>query len=263
MNTPVLDQFRLDSRVALITGVGSGIGEAIAQAMAEAGADVACVDIDEQRAQQIAAQVRSLGRKSVPIVADVTQEPDVVRMFAVAVEELGTVDIAFANAGAGFKTSPLVESTLEEWHSDIDLHLTGVYLTAREAARVMVPKRRGKIIATASIVGFRAGATADRGQWYAAAKAGVINLVRTLGVELAQYNIQVNAIAPTYTRTNIGDGALKEESGPYIEQIKARMPIHRLAEPHEYKGTAVFLACPASDLITGFTVAVDGGYLAW
>lgn len=109
----ILDDFRLDSKAALVTGAGSGIGEAFALAMAEAGADVACVDLVESRAEQAAAQVRGLGRRAVTVTADVSKEPDAVRMFAAAVEELGTVDIAFANAALNNEFAPLIESTIE------------------------------------------------------------------------------------------------------------------------------------------------------
>jgi 2-deoxy-D-gluconate 3-dehydrogenase len=180
-------------------------------------------------------------------------------MVATAVEELGTVDIAFANAALNNEFAPLIESTMEQWQLDVDVNLTGVYLTAREVAKVMVPRRRGKIITTSSIMGYRASSRPGRGQWYSAAKAAVINLTRALGVELAEHNVQVNGIAPTYTRT----GMFRQASGADYERVTSRMPIGRLAEPHEYKGVAVFLASPASDLMTGFTIAVDGGYLAW
>ena len=220
--------------MALVTGADSGIGEAYAQSMAEAGADVVCVDIDFVGAKQIADQVRKLGKRAVAVVDDVSNE-----------------------------ATTLVESTIEQWRRDIDVNLTGVYLPAREAAKVMATNRRGKIIATASIMAFRSPAVAARGQWYAVAKAGVVNLIRALGVELAGHNIQVNAIAPGYTRTGIKGGFLKVPSGPDIERIKSRTPIRSLAEPNEYKGVALFLASEASDLMTGFTVAVDSGYLAW
>jgi NAD(P)-dependent dehydrogenase (short-subunit alcohol dehydrogenase family) len=262
LKVDILDQFKLDGRVALVTGAGSGIGEAISQAMAEAGAAVACVDINSGAAQEAAAHVRTLGKRAVAITADVSKEPDVVRMVESTVKELGTVDIAFANAAYDTGAFPLIDSSLEPWQRGIDVVLTSVYLTAREVAKVMVPKRSGKIIATASIMGFKTMFTPVSNFSYSAAKAGVVNLIRSLGVELAQYNIQANGIAPGFTRTNISGGFLKEESSPFIEEIKARIPIHRLAEPDEYKGIALFLASPASDLMTGFTVVVDGGFLA-
>lgn len=258
----ILDQFRLDGRVALVTGAGSGIGEAISLAMAEAGTDVACVDMNSNGAEQAAAQVRALGKRAVAITADVSKEADVIRMVQSTVEEFGTIDIAFANAAFDTGAFPLIESSLGPWQKGIDVVLTSVYLTAREVAKVMVPKRSGKIIATASIMGFKTMFTPVSNFSYSAAKAGVVNLTRSLGVELAQYNIRANGIAPGFTRTNISGGFLKEESSPFIEDIKARVPIHRLAEPDEYKGIAVFLASPASDLMTGFTVVIDGGYLA-
>ena len=203
--------------------------------------------------------MRELGRRALAVTADVSKEPDAVRMVESAVEELGTVDITFANAAVSNEPAPLIESTMAHWRLDIDVNLTGVYLKPREAAKVMVPRRRGKIITTSSIMGFRAASAPGRGQWYSAAKAAVINLTRTLGVELAEHNIQVNGIAPTHTRT----GMFQQLSGPDIERVIGRSPIGRIAEPHEYKGVAVFLASAASDLMTGFTVAVDGGYLAW
>jgi NAD(P)-dependent dehydrogenase (short-subunit alcohol dehydrogenase family) len=262
----VLDAFRLNGQVALVTGAGSGLGEAFALAMAEAGADVACADLQPETAAKTAEEIRSLGRRGVVIPVDVSREGDVVAMVRTTVEQLGQLDIAFANAGIAEPTSPLIESDLETWQKVIDVDLTSVYLTAREAAKVMVPRKRGKIINTSSIYGLVANFRAGRGRAYAAAKAGVVNLTRSLAIELAQYNIQVNAIAPTFVGTNIAGGMLRgetEESRQYIAEIEARTPIGRLGTPEEFKGIAVFLASGASNLMTGYTVAVDGGYLAW
>ena len=261
-----LDLFKLDGKVALVTGAGSGIGREIAIAMAVAGAVVAGVDLDPTSATETEALVEAAGRRGLALTANVAQESDVQRAFAQAVAHFGQLDICFANAGIAEKRFPLVEAPLEEWQKVIDVDLTGVFLTVREAARLMVPRRRGKIITTASIIGFVAVFDQGLTRAYAAAKAGVVNFTRSVGVELAPYNIQVNGIAPTFIQTNIRDGALRgetEESRRLIAEISARTPMGRIGRPEELKGVAVFLASAASDLMTGFTVAVDGGYLAW
>ncbi len=261
-----LDLFRLDGRVALVTGAGGGLGRAYSLALAEAGASVACVDLQRDTAEETAGLVRAIGGRALAVEADVTNEDDCARMVREAVGAFGHLDAAFANAGVTDHVAPLLDSTLADWERVVSVNLTGVYLTARESARAMVPRRSGKIVSTASIYGFRANFTPGRGRAYAATKAGVVNLTRSLAIELAQHNIQVNAIAPTFARTNIGEGALRGEtdtSREYLRGVVEHTPIHRLADPEELKGIAVFLASSASDLMTGHTVVLDGGYLAW
>ncbi|MBI2940247.1 MAG: SDR family oxidoreductase [Chloroflexi bacterium] len=261
-----LDLFRLDGQVALVTGAGSGLGETFSIALAEAGADVVCVDVRLGPAQQTAEQVCSLGRRGIALQADVSREADVSRAFADAVAQLGSVDIVFANAGIAEKPCALVEAPLAEWQKVIDIDLTGVFLTVREAARVMVPKGRGKIITTASIYGLVAPFDGGTKRAYAAAKAGVVNFTRSVAVELGPHNIQVNGIAPTYIRTHIAGGRLRgetEDSRQFVQAISQRTPLGRIGEPEELKGIAVFLASSASSLMTGFTVAIDAGWTAW
>lgn len=260
-----LDLFRLDGKVVLVTGAGSGLGQAIASAVAEAGADVACVDIHPDAASDTVRIVEAAGRRGLAVQADVTDEADVQRAFRQTVSDLGHLDVVFANAGIAERRFPLVEAPLAEWQRVIDLDLTGVFLTVREAARVMVPRRRGKIITTASIYGFVGAFDGGLTRAYAAAKAGVVNFTRSVAIELGPQQIQVNGIAPTYIQTNLTD-LLKgesEESRRVLAGIAARTPLGRVGQPDDVKGVAVFLASPASDLMTGHTVAVDGGWLAW
>ncbi len=264
MNT--LELFRLNGKIALVTGAGSGLGRAYAEAMADAGADVACADIDLAAAETTAQYARNLGRRAIALHVDVSSEASVIAMTAATVDQLGTLDIVFANAGIAEARQPIVDATLENWQRVIDIDLTSVFLTAREAARVMIPRRSGKIISTASIIGFVSVHDGGQTRAYASAKAGVVNFTRSLGVELAAQNIQVNAIAPTFTKTNIRGGVLSADT-PASDAVRAvivaRTPMGRLGEPDDFKGVAVFLASSASDLMTGFTVAVDGGWLAW
>jgi NAD(P)-dependent dehydrogenase (short-subunit alcohol dehydrogenase family) len=249
-----------------VTGAGSGLGRAYAEALADAGADLACVDLDLSAAEAVAAELRALGRRAVALRCDVCREADVVAAFADAAERLGPVDIAFANAGVAENRQPILEATVEQWQRVIDADLTSVFLTAREAARQMIPRRAGKIVSTASIIGFVSVHDGGQTRAYAAAKAGVVNFTRSLAVELAPHNVQVNAIAPTFTRTNLRRDIFFGETEParaFRQSVVERTPMGRLGEPDDFKGVALFLASAASDLMTGVTVPVDGGWLAW
>jgi NAD(P)-dependent dehydrogenase (short-subunit alcohol dehydrogenase family) len=261
----ILDLFRLDGKVAFVTGAGGGVGRAMAVGLAEAGADVACGDVNAAAAEETAGLVRAAGRRALVVGGDVTSEGDLAASVAAIVAELGGLDITCANAGIGEPRSSLIDAPLDAWQKIIDVDLTGVFLTARESARVMVPRRRGKIIATASIMGL-VGHFDGRPRAYSAAKGGVVNLVRTLAIEMAPHNIQVNAIAPTFLETNIVGGLLAgqtEESRAFLNRVRERTPIGRLGQPREVAGAVVFLASAAADLVTGITLPVDGGWTAW
>lgn len=261
----VLDLFKLDGKVALVTGAGSGIGRAYAQALSEAGAAVACADIDPDAARETA---DLLDGDVFAVEVDVSEEDQVRRMVEGTVAELGRLDVAFANAGIGGDIEQVFpEATLENWQRVIGVNLTGVWLTAREAARAMIPRGEGgKIVATASIYGFVGGFAPSPGA-YNAAKGGVVNLVRDLAPTLAPHGINVSGIAPGFFRTNIGGGLLmdleNEMTRQFVTEIERRTPLGRMGEVEDLKGAAVFLASSASDYLTGHTVAVDGGWLAW
>ncbi len=260
----ILAQFQLDDQVAIVTGAGSGIGRAIAGALAEAGAKVACVDNQAARADEAAHALAAAGHTSLAIQADITSEHDMRQMVAITESQLGPLAVCFANAGVAERRSNLVDAPLEEWQHVLDVDLTGPFLTVREAAKVMIPRQRGKIIVTASAVGFVASFHHGLSRAYGSAKGGVINLIRSVAVELAPHNIQVNGFAPGYTRTQIGGGrylAETPETAAFVEAVQERCPAGRLAEPEDYAGVAVFLASQASNFIVGHTVVVDGGWL--
>ena len=263
----VWDDFKLDGKVALVTGASSGLGWACAEAVAEAGADVACVGRNETRVNRAAGMVRSLGRRAVAIRADVSNEDNVKQMVERTVTELGHLDIVFANAGIAPEYYSPLEGDLETWQHVINVNLTGVYLTIRESAKIMAPQGRGKIISTSSIVGI---VGYFEGTWpaYNAAKSGVDNLTKTYAIALAPNNIQVNAIAPGFFRTAIGKGEYiqeepDEETREWFNGQLKRIPLNRFGEPKEIKGLALFLASSASDYVTGSTMVIDGGWLAW
>ncbi len=261
----VLDAFKLDGQVALVTGGGSGLGWAMAQGMAEAGADVVCADWYENRAKEAAEMIRGVGRRGLAITADVSKEADAKRMVERTVAEFGRLDIVIANAGVAGEPEPLLEEPVESWQQAIDIDLTSVFLTAREAARVMIPRRRGKIITISSITGAFVGRGLRPG--YSAAKGGVVGLTWTLALILAPYGIQVNCIAPGYFRTALGRGRflqkeLDEETRRSIAEELKNIPLGRIAEPSEIKGLALLLASSASDYMTGCVIPIDGGYVA-
>lgn len=268
----VLDQFKLDGAVALVTGAGSGLGRAYATALAEAGARVMCADVAEDAARQFADSLRSAGHDAQAVRADVSREDDARAMVEATVSAFGKLDVAFANAGIGGTGAAIQDMTLADWQQVIDINLTGVFLTFREAAKAMLRNPhtqgnglRGRLIATSSIYG-SVGDFAGQAQAYTAAKGGVTNLVRTAAISLAPQRISVNAIAPGFVHTSIGGGLLSHptpETQAFLDEIARRTPLGRLAEPEEFAGIAVFLASSASSYMTGTTVAVDGGWLAW
>ncbi len=264
MKSPQL--FDLSGKVALVTGAGSGIGRGGSIALAQAGAAVCCVDISYDRAAETARSVREEGRRAAVITADVTREADCRRMVESCEADMGTLDIAWANAGIGGSRGEFTELKLEDWQRVIDLDLTSVFLTFREAARAMLPRGRGKLLATASIWGLGAAFREQSSPDYMAAKAGVVNIVRTTSNMLARKGITANALCPGFTKTAIAGSfyyRTDAEATRVHDQLVARVPLGRLMEVDDLLGAIVFLASPASDFMTGQTLVVDGGFLAY
>ena len=246
-----LDRFRLDGKVALVTGASSGLGVAIAQGLAEAGADVVLGARRLDKLEATKALVEAAGRKALAVQTDVTDPDQCTAMVAAAVETFGKVSILVNNAGFGW-AAPATRETPEQFRKVIDINLNGQYWMAQAFGRAA--KEGGSIINISSVLGLRPGAIPQAG--YAASKAGLIGLTRDLAAQwTGRKGIRVNAIAPGYFPTEMTDEMDDKEA----ELVKMIAPAGRLGVPYEIADAVVFLAGEASSYITGITLPVDGG----
>jgi NAD(P)-dependent dehydrogenase (short-subunit alcohol dehydrogenase family) len=251
----VLDLFKLDGKVALVTGAGQGIGRAYALALAEAGADVGVADINQRTGRHVADEVAALGRRSVFVKADVTQAAEVEALVATTVAELGGLDIAVNNAWAGGRFAappPAEEFPLEEWDFIMNLALRAIFVCSKAEARVMRKKGRGKIINMASM----SAGIANAAVAYCSAKAGVVMLTKRLAAEWGKYNINVNCISPSYTLSP----ARRKDPQENRDLIRSLHPMGWHERPEDLLGTLVYLASDASNYVTGRDIVVDGGH---
>ncbi len=252
----VLDLFRLEGKVALVTGAGRGLGQAMALGLAEAGADIA--GLYRTNYEESQAQIEALGRRFLPVHCDletatVAQLNEVV---AQVVGEMGRLDILVNNAGI-IRRAPALEFREEDWDAVIQVNLKALFFLSQAAAGIMVGQGRGKIIHIASMLSFQGGILIPP---YTAAKSGVAGLTRALANEWAAKGINVNAIAPGYMATdNTAPLRVDPERNP---AIVARIPAGAWGEPRDLKGVVVFLASEASSYMHGAVVPVDGGWLA-
>jgi NAD(P)-dependent dehydrogenase (short-subunit alcohol dehydrogenase family) len=255
-----LAMFRLDGKVTIITGGGSGIGRATASTFAGAGAAVAILDLDPARAESAAAEITAAGGAASAHPADVTDKASVEGAVASVVARHRRVDILVNNAGIGIRR-PAVDLLLPDWDKVVAVNLTGVFLCSQAAARQMLQQQGGggAIVNLASIMGFSGGGVYPNVS-YQATKGAVVNMTRALAVEWAASGIRVNAVAPTWVRTNL-TAPLLDQPG-IVERIEALTPLGRLATPDEIAWAILYLASPAAAMVTGHTLAVDGGFLA-
>ncbi len=256
-----LKMFELDGKVAVVTGAATGLGAAFAEAMAEAGADVVCADIDVKGMKETVAKIEKIGQKAIAVICDVSKEDNCVRLMEKTVETFGRLDILFNNAGVvESEPKPLHELTTEAWNSVLAVDLQGVFFCAREALKIMVKQKSGKIINIASIFGLAGSGHLFPVPAYNAAKGAVVNLTRELGLEYAALGINVNAICPGFFVTNIGGG--NSYTPEFDKMVSGFTPMGRQAQPEELKGAAIFLASAASNYMCGQTLVVDGGCTA-
>jgi 2-deoxy-D-gluconate 3-dehydrogenase len=251
----ILDQFKLDGKVAIVTGSSRGLGQAMAVGLAEAGAEIALVDILDMSDSK--KQIEKLGRQCITIPADLIEKGCVDEIVGTTVRQLGGIDILFNNAGI-IRRAPFTEFTEKDWDDVMSINLRSVFFLSQAVVKVMIEQGRGgKIINTASLLSFQGGILVPS---YTASKSGVMGLTRLMACELAKYKINVNAIAPGYMATE-NTRPLREDQ-QRNDAILSRIPAGRWGQPEDLKGIAVFLASAASDYMNGYTVAVDGGWLA-
>ncbi|MCL4464969.1 MAG: 3-oxoacyl-ACP reductase FabG [Chloroflexi bacterium] len=249
---------RLRGKSAIVTGGSRGIGLAIARGLAREGANVVLAGRQGSALAGPAAELAGLGVKAIPVQADVSQQPDVERLVARAVDELGRVDILVNNAGIQYRL-PSEQMDIEGWRRVIDTNLNGVFMCCQAAGRVMLKQRSGSIINIASLSSF---VGMPQRAPYGTAKTAVVGLTRVLAAEWGRRGVRVNAIAPGYILTEMTKNAIA--TGMLApEEIIARTPLGRMGEPEDMAGLAIFLASDESAFITGQTIAADGGFLAY
>jgi len=259
---PILDRFRLEGRVALVTGAGQGIGRAYAHALGEAGAAVAVVDIVPESAEAVAAELTGKGIDALAVTTDVTEAAQVQGMIKTIQDRWGRLTIGVNNAGRGLWADAETMS-LAEWDRVLSLNLRAVFLCAQAEGQVMLEAGYGKIINTASMSGHIVN-TPQNQVAYNTAKAGVLHLTRSLAAEWANRGVRVNSISPGYTRTQLVNDLLKTPEGQdKLPQWLALTPLGRLGEVTDLQGAVVYLASAASDFMTGHDMVVDGGYCLW
>ncbi|MDX6444735.1 MAG: 2-dehydro-3-deoxy-D-gluconate 5-dehydrogenase [Blastocatellia bacterium] len=250
----ILEAFRLDGKVALVTGASTGLGAAIAIALAEAGAAVACHGNTHAPDASCAAVIQA-GRKTFALTGDLGDSKTPARLIGSALEQFGRLDILVNNAGT-IRRAPATEYSEEDWATVIEVNLSSVFRMAQLAGRHMIERGGGKILNIASLLSFQGGITVPA---YAASKGGVAQLTKALANEWAAKNINVNAIAPGYMRTD--NTKALQENETRNRQILERIPAGRWGEPSDLGGAAVFLCSSASDYVNGHVMVVDGGWM--
>jgi len=250
-----LERFSLKDKVAIVTGAGTGIGQGIAKAMAESGARVVLAGRTRSRLEATADDIRASSGEALVVEADISERGDREALVTAVLDAWKQIDILVNNAGVNVRTPP-EDYREEDWDRVVRTNLKGTFFLTQLVARHMIGRKYGKIIQIASLAAITGIPHIPA---YTAAKGGVGSLTYQLAIDWARYNINVNSICPGYIRTPLTRPVEESERGTYILN---RVPAGRWGEPEDIAGTAVFLASPASDFLTGQLIVVDGGWMA-
>jgi 3-oxoacyl-[acyl-carrier protein] reductase len=245
------ERLKLEGKVALVTGAAQGIGKAVALLLARNGADIVVSDINPEKAEETANEIKSIGRNALAIQGNVANWNDVERMVETILEKFAKIDILVNNAGIT-RDKLILRMTEEDWDAVLDVNLKGTFHCTKAVVRHMAKQRSGKIVNIASVVGEMGNAGQAN---YSASKAGVIGLTKTVAREFAQRGININAIAPGYIQTPMTD-ALPEKAK---EELKKLIPMERLGKPEDVAEAVLFLVSEESSYITGQVLNVNGG----
>jgi NAD(P)-dependent dehydrogenase (short-subunit alcohol dehydrogenase family) len=254
----MINTFDLKGKVSLVTGGHGGIGKAIALGLADAGSDVIVASRNMEALQQVAAEIKAKGRKSLAVSVDVTDEKSVAEMIKTITQTFSHLDILVNGAGLAIR-KPADSFPAEDFRKVLDINTTGTFLVAQAAGRLMIKQKSGSIINVSSVRG-QYGLPADYAA-YCASKGAVDTLTKTLACEWAKHNVRVNAIAPTIVETDLTKAALANPD--YAKMMKSRIPMGRWAMPEDTVGATIFFASDAASFVTGQILYIDGGVTTW
>lgn len=250
--------FDLTGKVAIITGGYHGIGRGIAEGLAEAGADVVICARNFERCVEACAEIEKMGVKTLPIRCDITKSEEVKTLIRKTAAEMGKINILVNNAGVGGSEKPILKMSDEDWDYPVNIDLKGAFLCVRAAVPEMIKQGGGKVINVTSITAMIGMANMSA---YCASKAGLVQLTKVMALEFIKYNIQVNALCPGYFLTPMNQKFFESEIGR--KAVQKNIPMNRLGRVEELKGTAIYLASPATNFMTGSCLVIDGGQTIW